>query len=95
MKAEETLQSIADWCDATFGPCKIPRIISRAREEFDELEEEDADTATEAADVIICLARVPGVAEAIQRKMAVNRERKWRMNGDGTGYHIPSDKIGK
>jgi hypothetical protein len=48
-----------------------------------------ADIPTEAADVIIVLLRIPGIAEAIQRKMAINRARQWKLMGDGTGYHVP------
>lgn len=86
---EETWDSINQWCDDTFGKADIPSIIARAREEWDELEAPDADHAIEAADVVIILCRIPGFAEALQRKMAINRARKWRTDGKGTGYHIP------
>lgn len=85
----ETWESINQWCDDTFGLATVPQIITRAKEEFDELETPDADHAIEAADVVICLCRIPGFAEALQRKMAINRKRKWRLVGNGTGYHIP------
>lgn len=85
----ETWESINQWCDDTFGPATVPQIIARAKEEFDELEEPGANHAIEAADVVICLCRIPGFAEALQEKMAINRKRKWRLTGDGTGYHIP------
>lgn len=26
--------------------------------------------------------------EAIDRKMAINRARQWKTNGDGTGQHV-------
>jgi hypothetical protein len=86
----ETWESINQWCDDTFGPATVPKIIARAKEEFDELETDGADHAIEAADVVICLCRIPGFADALQRKMAINRNRKWRTTGDGTGYHIPA-----
>lgn len=85
----ETWATINQWCDDTFGPATVPQIIARAKEEFDELETPDADHAIEAADVVICLCRIPGFADALQRKMAINRKRKWRLTGEGTGYHIP------
>jgi len=85
----ETWESINQWCDDTFGKATIPQIIDRAKEEFVELEEPGANHAIEAADVVICLCRIPGFAEALQSKMAINRKRKWRLTGDGTGYHIP------
>jgi hypothetical protein len=87
----ETWASINQWCDDTFGPATVPRLIERAREEFDELEAPGADVAIEAADVVICLCRIPGFAEALQRKMAINRARQWRLTGEGTGYHVPAD----
>ena len=84
----ETWESINQWCDDTFGKASIPQIIARAAEEWRELMEPDADHATEAADIVICLCRIPGFAEALQAKMAVNRKRKWRLTGGGTGYHV-------
>jgi hypothetical protein len=87
--SRETWGSINQWCDDTFGLATIPQIIARAKEEFVELEEPDANHAIEAADVVICLCRIPGFAEALQAKMAINRKRKWRLTGEGTGYHIP------
>jgi hypothetical protein len=85
----EDWQSINQWCDDTFGKATVPQIIARAKEEFEELEAEGCDSAIEAADVVICLCRIPGFADALQRKMAINRKRKWRLVGNGTGYHIP------
>jgi len=90
-RVAETWASINQWCDDTFGPATIPQIIERAKEEFAELETEGADHAIEAADVVICLCRIPGFAEALEHKMAINRRRKWRLTGNGTGYHIPDD----
>lgn len=42
----------------------------------------------EAADVVITLCNLPGLADVIDRKMATNRARRWQRMGDGTGYHI-------
>jgi hypothetical protein len=83
----ETFETIAQWCEETFGPITPRRMVERAEEEMDELHENPA-SAEEAADVLICLARVPGIWEAVERKMAVNRKRQWALRGDGTGYHI-------
>ena len=91
IEGEETWESINQWCDDTFGPATVEQIIARAKEEFDELETHGADHAIEAVDVVICLCRIPGFAEALQRKMAINRARKWRLTGNGTGYHIPAE----
>lgn len=87
----ETFASIIQWGDAIFGPATPERIIERAWEEWQEMISPDADVPIEAADVIIVLLRLPGIAEAIQRKMAINRTRQWALRGDGTGYHIPKD----
>ena len=86
----ETIASMIQWGDETFGPCTADKAISRAWEEWQEMLERGADVPIEAADVIICLLRIPGIADAIQRKMTINRARKWRLMGDGTGYHIPA-----
>lgn len=91
----ETWASIAGWCEQTFGPCIPARVAKRASEEMRELIDETAEAADwtdkareEAADVAICLSRVPGIWEAVERKMAINRAREWRLMGDGTGYHV-------
>lgn len=97
----ETFASIIDWQTQTFGPATVDRAFDRADEEFEELFKEmigdvkDRDyrkMAMEAADVIICLSafmQACGHWDAVDKKMAINRARKWRTNGDGTGYHIP------
>lgn len=84
----ETLESIIAWGDETFGPCSQDRAIERASEEWAEMVEPDAEVPIEAADVIICLLRVPGILEAINLKMGINRQRQWNVRPDGTGYHV-------
>jgi hypothetical protein len=84
----ETLESILQWGDETFGPAKPDRVIERGWEEWQEMIAPGADVTIEAADVIIVLLRMPGILEALERKMEINRARRWRLMGDGTGYHI-------
>lgn len=53
----------------------------------------------EAADVLIVLyglAHMRGfdLHAEVDRKMAVNRSRRWKANGDGTGYHIRDEVPG-
>jgi hypothetical protein len=95
--AGETWASIAQWCEETFGPCGAHRMAERAMEEgvelLDETSEQDEWThkaRIEAADMLICLSRVPAIWAAVEEKMAINRARKWNIQGDGTGYHIPA-----
>lgn len=83
----ETFETIRQWCEETFGPVAPDRIATRATEEMDELRA-DPTRVEEAADVVIVLARHPDLWAAVERKMAVNRARKWRLMGDGTGYHV-------
>lgn len=92
--AEETFESMRIWGEEVFGPTTPKRIMTRAKEEWDgELEpllgdEWTPEAVAEAADVVIIMTRVPGLWEAIQKKMAINRQRKWNLRGDGTGYHV-------
>lgn len=83
----ETFDTIRQWAEDTFGPITTARTVERAGEEFEELRAEPEDVS-EAADVVICLARIPGLWAEVERKMTVNRGRRWRLMGDGTGYHI-------
>lgn len=94
----ETLETISSWCDETFGPATPIRMAARANEEMAELIDIATQTSEysdklliEAADVLICLARFPGLWAAVEKKMAINRARKWRLTGEGTGYHIPGE----
>ncbi len=54
----------------------------------------------EAADVAIvlhglCHMRGIDLQAEVDKKMAVNRARKWRALGDGTGYHIKETADGR
>jgi NTP pyrophosphatase (non-canonical NTP hydrolase) len=47
----------------------------------------------ECADVVITMFRVAemlgfDLQKAIDSKMAINRERKWRVSPEGIGYHV-------
>ena len=100
-RAGETIETVTAWADQTFGPATLDRQIKRAKEELAELEAA-AETANylkiaeEAADVCICLFRVIGSIdpEALNRKMAINRERQWKVDGDGCAYHVKIEAQG-
>lgn len=95
----ETSKTILDWGDETFGKVSNPiALAKRAEGELTELiealEAQDFDEAgKEAADVAILLHRLMGVlgkelADEVNAKMQINRQRKWAKAGDGTGGHI-------
>jgi hypothetical protein len=57
---------------------------------------EPAKVPAEAADVLITLYVLAGyrgfhLDSAVDMKMKTNRSRRWKANGDGTGYHIPQE----
>ena len=95
----ETSKSIAQWGSGTFGDAaSVKAYAIRAQEELAELieaienGESDEAIAHEAADVTILLHRITGILglelyEAVDEKMAINRERKWTPNGNGVGQH--------
>ena len=87
----ETIESVLKWADETFGPC-TSLDVARRRVKDEMLEFYSAirneHIIDEAADVWITLARIPGIQEAIDKKMAINRARPWISNGDGTGQHL-------
>lgn len=97
----ETQASIATWARATFGPpasCEL--LVKRTVMEMDELVHAVAASRTsrerimkEAADVLVVLYQVAAycdhdLLDEVDRVMAVNRTRKWRLNADGTGQHV-------
>lgn len=70
----------------------------RGRDDHDRSPEPD-DIPAEAADVLIVLYGVAGMRgfdlhAEVDRKMAVNRSRRWAPRGDGTGYHIKDTSPG-
>lgn len=97
--ATETSSTIREWGDAIFGaPTDLTVLVQRARVEMDELEEalregDHVEAGKEAADVVILLHRIAGLLgqdlyEQVDAKMIINRARKWKAAGDGTGGHI-------
>lgn len=92
--ASETIASVTTWANETFGPATIEVQIDRAWKEFRELLQlrglDTGKIAEEAADVCICLYRVIGTLdpEAISKKMAKNRARKWMVDGQGCAQHV-------
>ena len=104
---KETQASIYQWARETFGePRSNFQIYNRAREEFRELGDvliagsNDPKAVEEIADVVIVLSQIAerlglDLGEAIDRKMAINREREWVTNGDGTGQHVEGVSNGR
>jgi len=95
----ETSETIRQWGDEIFGKVgDLSALVRRARGELDELEQathadDRAEIGKEAADVVILLHRLVALAgmdlaEQVDAKMAVNRARKWKPAGDGTGGHV-------
>jgi hypothetical protein len=91
----ETIATVTAWANETFGQATILAMVKRSRDEFNELLDLIGDCAPdkiaeEAADVCICLYRVIGTLdpEAINKKMAKNRARKWNVDGQGCAQHV-------
>lgn len=96
----ETEASIVAWADETFGPTTSNvRVAARANEEMAEalralsVDDRHPKAAEEIADVVIVLMRLARnlgttVDAEVQRKMAINRERVWKKDSTGHGYHI-------
>jgi hypothetical protein len=92
----ETMRSVQEWADQTFGPASVGTQIHRASKEMEELlwalthNEPEEKIAFEAADVVIVLYRLIAQLnpEAINQKMAINRARQWHVGKDGVGQHI-------
>jgi NTP pyrophosphatase (non-canonical NTP hydrolase) len=96
---KETQQTVSEWIENTFGPVgSNARVVARANEEMAELvrsvaiDDNHPDLGEEMADVLICLYRLAArtgvdLGEEVDKKMAVNRARRWEMDGSGCGYH--------
>ena len=97
----ENQKTISEWANSTFGPVKsLKRSIKRMVEEVNELEDQayvdinDFDKiSNECADILITLYQVANtfgfdLHACVDHKMEINRARKWKIAGDGTGQHI-------
>ena len=96
----ENSRSISEWAVSVFGDTKDDKVVlERAAKEFKELQElvdagiKSYKVAVEAADVVICLARLVDrqgydLFELVDKKMEINRKRKWISTGDGCGRHV-------
>ena len=97
----ENQKTINDWSIKTFGPVKnMQKSIDRMVEEVNELQDQaevDIDDfdkiSNECADILITLYQVAttfgfDLHACVDHKMQINRARKWKLNGDGTGQHI-------
>lgn len=89
----ENQKSIWLWVLGTFGMPKEERSFERMFEEIDELRDAPLENRQEeCADVLICMYAYASSAgfdlqQAVNDKMKVNRARKWKVHGDGTGHH--------
>lgn len=96
---KENFETISQWADETFGPSTTNlRIATRANKEMGELltalsiNDSDQKAVEECADIHIVLCRIVrnlggNFDEAIERKMQINREREWELDGSGHGQH--------
>lgn len=97
----ETQHSIAVWGGTTFGDTTPKELANLAAAEMRELLTAlEADpqckreaTHEEAADVAIFLMRLAAVSgfnllAAVDRKMAVNRKRRWEKQADGSWLKV-------
>lgn len=100
---KENQQTVSKWAQETFGLPGPVRSFERIEEELKELghevykpEGDKKKIGQEAADVLMTLyafAEVVGfdLHEETDEKMVINRERKWKVDGTGCGYHIKED----
>ena len=98
--SKETQQTISGWANATFGAADSnARVAARANEEMAELiraltaDDQHPKAAEEIADVVIILYRLAerlgvDLMSEIDRKMEINRSRKWNLDSTGHGYHV-------
>ena len=96
----EDQYTVAAWADETFGrPKSNMTSATRANKEMCELlnalaeNDQHPKAGEEIADIIICLYRLArdlgsNVLDAVDAKMAINRAREWKLDGNGHGYHV-------
>ena len=94
---------ISGWAEKTFGRSNSNvSIAARALAEMSELvtklanDDTHPDAAEEIADVVIVLMRLSTrlgscMAGAIDKKMRINFDRKWELDGNGHGQHVSEE----
>jgi len=102
-KMRETQKTISDWARKTFGDPKIEPLYEKFCVEVVELQEalaksksgefELTDIRQELADCHILLVQIAdyfgqNLNQCVDEKMNANRDRTWKISGDGTGQHI-------
>ena len=97
---KETQKTISKWANETFGkPKSTLSVAIRALAEHVELlqkliiDDQHPGAAEEAVDVIIVLQRIgtmlnKDLEKEKNRKMAINRKRRWTKDGNGHGHHV-------
>jgi len=95
----ETQATIREWQIDTFGaPTNSMRTATRLNEEVAELLVDmslgnHAKVPDEMADIYVVLCGLAGelgvdIAAEVDKKMTINRARRWRITDEGHGYHI-------
>jgi hypothetical protein len=96
----ETQKTISEWAVKIFGYPTRQRAVDRMMEEVEELNKLDVNSYTtfneisdECADIYITMCQVADtfgfdLHACIDHKMQINRARKWKIAGDGTGQHV-------
>src|SRR5262249_4311917 len=96
---KENQRSVSDWATKTFGnptpEVAVRRLLKEAYELEKKIEEgcSHEEIADEVADIFITGYKVFDVigyqaTACVDHKMEINRARKWKLHGDGTGQHI-------
>lgn len=91
-KVVELVNDIYQWAESTFPARTDTSMFLKMFKELGELIDAP-DDPMEVADVLIMVldyARRKNidVASAITQKLAINRQRKWKINPDGTMSHV-------
>jgi NTP pyrophosphatase (non-canonical NTP hydrolase) len=97
----ENQKTISEWAEKTFGYVAPERSISRMLEEVEELKNINLsnekssfnEVSNECADIFITMCQIAStwgfnLQACVDHKMQINRARKWKIAGDGTGRHI-------
>ena len=90
---DELQNEVTSWANSVFPDRTMSEMLTKLKEEIQELEKSECLDPLEYGDVAIMLLDMAtvgraSITEAVRQKMEINRRRTWMRREDGTRQHV-------